>query len=418
MIKQSFCLSILRDARMQNPIMKHENFLALSLDRVQPSATIAVAQKARELKAQGRNIISLGAGAPDNIKQAAINAISEGKTKYTPVSGIPELRQAIVDKFIRENDLTYKPSQVIACTGGKQVIDNALRATLNQDDEVIIVAPYWVSYPEMVALNGGTPVVIHTKFEDNFKLKPEILEAAITPKTKWLIFNSPSNPSGAAYDFKSLKALTDVLLKYPHVWVLTDDMYEHLLYDNHKFYTPAQVEPALYDRTLTMNGVSKAYAMTGWRLGYAAGPEFLIKAMDKVQGQATSGTSSITQWAAVEALTGQQQYLKIRNAEFEKRRNLVVDGLNKCAGINCPKPEGAFYVFPSCAGTIGKKTQSGVTLQTDLDFVTALLEQEGVAVVHGSAFGLGPNFRISYATSTEELTEALNRIERFCSSLS
>ncbi|MFT6212856.1 MAG: aspartate aminotransferase, partial [Alphaproteobacteria bacterium] len=294
---------------MQNLKSIPSSFLAESLDRVQPSATIAVAQKARELKAQGRNIISLGAGepdfdTPDNIKQAAIDAIQAGKTKYTPVSGIPELRQAIANKFKRENQLDYTPSQVIACTGGKQVIDNALRATLNPHDEVIIAAPYWVSYPEMVALCGGTPVIINTKFEDNFKLRPEVLEAAITPKTKWFMFNSPSNPSGAAYSYDELKALTDVLKKHPHVWILTDDMYEHLLYDNHTFYTPAQVEPSLYDRTLTMNGVSKAYAMTGWRLGYAAGPEFLIKAMDKVQGQATSGASSITQWAAVEALNG------------------------------------------------------------------------------------------------------------------
>lgn len=398
------------------------NFLANSLDRVKPSATIAVAQKARELKAAGRDIISLGAGepdfdTPDNIKQAAIKAINAGKTKYTPVSGIPELRQAIADKFKRENGLDYKASQVIVCTGGKQVIDNALRASLNPGDEVIIPAPYWVSYPEMTALCGGEAVIINTRFEDNFKLRPEILEAAITPKTKWFMFNSPSNPSGAAYSYDELKALTDVLKKHPHVWILSDDMYEHLLYDNHTFYTPAQVEPELYARTLTMNGVSKAYAMTGWRLGYAAGPEFLIKAMDKVQGQATSGTSSITQWAAVEALTGTQDFLKERGAAFEKRRNLVVSGLNQCQGIECPNPEGAFYVFPSCAGTIGKKTQSGKVIETDLDFVTELLEQEGVAVVHGSAFGLGPNFRISYATSDEILSEALTRIQHFCASL-
>jgi aspartate aminotransferase len=306
---------------------------------------------------------------------------------------------------------------VIACTGGKQVIDNAFRATLNPNNEVIIAAPYWVSYPEMVSLCGGTPVIIDTKFEDNFKIRPEVLEAAITPNTKWFIFNSPSNPTGAAYSYDDLKALTDVLKKYPHVWILSDDMYEHLLYDGHKFFTPAQVEPSLYDRTLTMNGVSKAYSMTGWRLGYAAGPEILIKAMDKVQGQATSGTSSITQWAAVEALNGTQDYLAERNSAFQERRDLVVNGLNKCAGIVCPNPEGAFYVFPSCGGTIGKKTQSGTVINTDFDFVNALLEQEGVAVVHGSAFGLGPNFRISYATSIAELTEALKRIERFCASL-
>jgi aspartate aminotransferase len=407
---------------MQNLKSIQESFLAFSLERVKPSATIAVAQKARELIAQGRNIISLGAGepdfdTPDNIKHAAIKAINSGKTKYPPVSGIPELRQAIVEKFKRENNLDYKPSQVIVCTGGKQVFDNAFRATLNPDDEVIISAPYWVSYPEMVSLCGGKPVIIDTKFEDNFKLRPDVLEAAITPKTKWFIFNHPSNPSGAAYNYNELKALTDVLKKYDHVWVLTDDMYEHLLYDNHTFYTPAEIEPKLYNRTLTMNGVSKAYAMTGWRLGYAAGPEFLIKAMDKVQGQVTSGASTITQWAAVEALTGTQDYLKERNDVFEKRRNLVVSGLNACKGIQCPNPEGAFYVFPSCAGTIGKTTLSGSVIKNDLDFVTELLEQEGVAVVHGSAFGLGPNFRISYATSTEELTEAIKRIERFCASL-
>jgi aspartate aminotransferase len=399
------------------------SFLALSLDRVKPSATIAVAQKARELQAQGRDIISLGAGepdfdTPDNIKQAAIDAIQAGKTKYTPISGIVELRQAIAAKFKRENGLDYKPSQVIACTGGKQVIDNALRATLNPDDEVIIASPYWVSYPEMVSLCGGTPVIVSAKFEDNFKLRPETLEAAITPKTKWFIFNSPSNPTGAAYGYDELKALTDVLKKYPHVWILSDDMYEHLLYDGHKFFTPAQVEPSLYNRTLTMNGVSKAYAMTGWRLGYAAGPEILIQAMDKVQGQATSGTSSITQWAAVEALNGTQGYLAERCKAFEERRDLVVNGLNKCKGLECPKPEGAFYVFPSCRGTIGKKTPSGIVINNDFDFVNALLEQEGVAVVHGSAFGLGPNFRISYATSIAELTEALTRIQRFCASLS
>lgn len=410
-------MSALAQASAEKP-----SFLATSLDRVKPSATIAVAQKARELKASGRDVISLGAGepdfdTPDNIKQAAIDAIHAGKTKYTPISGIPELREAIAKKFKRENNLDYKPSQVIASTGGKQVIDNCFRATLNPYDEVIISAPYWVSYPEMVSLCGGTPVIIETKFQDNFKLKPDVLEAAITDKTKWFVFNSPSNPTGAAYSYDELKALTDVLKKYPHVWVLSDDMYEHLLYDGHKFFTPAEVEPALYNRTLTMNGVSKAYAMTGWRLGYAAGPEILINAMDKVQGQATSGTSSITQWAAVEALNGTQSYLAERCDVFEKRRDLVVNGLNDCVGLACPKPEGAFYVFPSCAGTIGKKTMSGVVIQSDLDFVTCLLEQEGVAVVQGSAFGLGPNFRISYATSTEELTEALARIKRFCASL-
>lgn len=398
------------------------SFLAESLSRVKPSATIAVAQKARELKAAGRDVISLGAGEPDfdtpeNIKQAAKDAIDAGKTKYTAVSGIPELRQAITEKFKRDNNLDYDVSQIIVSTGGKQILDNAFRATLNPGDEVIISAPYWVSYPEMVSLSGGTPVIVDTKFEDGFRLRPEVLEAAITDKTKWVILNSPSNPSGAAYGYDDLKALTDILKKYPNVWVLTDDMYEHLLYDDHKFYTPAQVEPELYNRTLTMNGVSKAYAMTGWRLGYAGGPVELIKAMDKVQGQATSGTSSITQWAAVEALNGTQDYLETRGKAFEERRNLVVNGLNNCEGIECPNPEGAFYVFPSCAGLIGKKSKSGKVIENDFDFVSELLEQEGVAVVHGSAFGLGPNFRISYATSNETLEEALKRIHRFCASL-
>lgn len=397
-------------------------FLSDNLARIKPSATIAVAQKARELQEAGRDVISLGAGEPDfdtadNVKEAAIAAIKAGKTKYTPVSGINELRKAIAAKFKRDNDLDYKAEQVIVSTGGKQVLDNAFRATLNAGDEVIISAPYWVSYPEMVALSGGTPVIVETRIEDGFRLRPEILEAAITEKTKWVVLNSPSNPSGAAYGYEDLKKLTDVLKKYPHVWVLTDDMYEYLLYDGLKFYTPAQVEPELYNRTLTMNGVSKAYAMTGWRLGYAAGPLELIKAMDKVQGQATSGTSSITQWAAVEALEGTQDYLKLWNKAFEERRNLVVDGLNACKGIMCPKPEGAFYVFPSCKGVMGKKTQSGEVLESDLDFVTALLEQEGIATVQGSAFGTGPNFRISYATSNEILEESMRRIKRFCDSL-
>lgn len=397
-------------------------FLSDNLARIKPSATIAVAQKARELQDAGRDVISLGAGEPDfdtadNVKDAAILAIQQGKTKYTPISGIPELRKAIARKFKRDNELDYTPEQIIVSTGGKQVLDNAFRATLNAGDEVIISAPYWVSYPEMVSLSGGTPVIVDTHIDDGFRLRPEVLEAAITDKTKWVVLNSPSNPSGAAYGYDDLKKLTDVLKKYPHIWILTDDMYEYLLYDGHKFFTPAQVEPALYNRTLTMNGVSKAYAMTGWRLGYAGGPVELIKAMDKVQGQATSGTSSITQWAALEALDGTQDYLAERLKAFEERRNLVVNGLNACKGIVCPKPEGAFYVFPSCAGVIGKKTPSGKVIETDLDFVTALLEQEGVAVVQGSAFGTAPNFRISYATSTEILTESLTRIHRFCDSL-
>ncbi|MEE9313187.1 MAG: pyridoxal phosphate-dependent aminotransferase [Rhizobiaceae bacterium] len=397
-------------------------FLADILSRVKPSATIAVSQKARELKAQGMDVISLGAGepdfdTPDNIKQAAKDAIDRGETKYTAVAGIIELRQAIVDKFKRENGLTYTTDQILAATGGKQILFNAFMATLNPGDEVIIPAPYWVSYPEMVAICGGESVFVETTMETDFKVTAESLEAAITPKTKWFLFNSPSNPSGAAYSREELKALTDVLLRHPNVWILTDDMYEHLVYGEFEFTTPAQVEPGLYDRTLTMNGVSKAYAMTGWRLGYAGGPLELIKAMDMIQGQQTSGTSSITQWAAVEALNGPQDFLEPRKKAFEERRDLVVSMLNQCTGLQCPKPDGAFYVFPSCKDLIGKKTEGGKVLETDADFVSALLEQEGVAVVPGSAFGLGPNFRISYATDIESLKTSCERIQRFCASL-
>ncbi|MGV2105528.1 pyridoxal phosphate-dependent aminotransferase [Agrobacterium vitis] len=394
-------------------------FLADALSRVKPSATIAVSQKARELKAKGRDVIGLGAGepdfdTPDNIKQAAIDAIHRGETKYTPISGIPELRKAIADKYKRENNLDYKPEQTIVGTGGKQILFNAFMATLNAGDEVIIPTPYWVSYPEMVALCGGTPVFVATTQENNFKLTAEDLEKAITPKTKWFLFNSPSNPSGAAYTEAELKTLTDVLLRHEQVWVLTDDMYEHLVYGDFKFTTPAEVEPKLYDRTLTMNGVSKAYAMTGWRIGYAAGPLPLIKAMDMIQGQQTSGACSIAQWAAVEALNGTQDFIPENKKIFEGRRDLVVSMLNQAKGIVCPSPEGAFYVYPSCAGLMGKTAPSGKVLESDEDFVTELLETEGVAVVHGSAFGLGPNFRISYATSEALLEEACKRIQRFC----
>ncbi|WP_421857705.1 pyridoxal phosphate-dependent aminotransferase [Oricola sp.] len=394
-------------------------FLADALSRVKPSATIAVAQKARELKAQGRDVIGLGAGepdfdTPDNIKQAAIEAIGRGETKYTPVSGIPELRKAIAAKFERENGLAYDWQQTIVGTGGKQILFNALMATLNPGDEVVIPAPYWVSYPDMVAICGGTPVFVETRLEDNFKLSAEALEAVITPKTKWLIFNSPSNPSGAAYSHEELKALTDVLMRHEKVWVLSDDMYEHLTYGEFKFVTPVEVEPKLYDRTLTMNGVSKAYAMTGWRIGYAGGPLELVKAMDKIQGQQTSGACSIAQWAAVEALNGTQEFIPTNKEVFQRRRDLVVSMLNQAKGITCPTPEGAFYVYPSCAGLMGKAAPSGKVMETDEDFVTELLEAEGVAVVHGSAFGLGPNFRISYATSEELLEEACKRIQRFC----
>lgn len=397
-------------------------FLSAALDRVKPSATIAVTDKARQLKAAGRNVIGLGAGEPDfdtpaNIKLAAIHAIEAGKTKYTAVDGIPELKEAIIAKFQRENGLTYKPNQITVGTGGKQVLYNALMATLNPGDEVIIPAPYWVSYPEMVALAGGTPVPVVCTAEFGFKLQPAALEAAITPKTKWIILCSPSNPTGSAYKRAELKALTDVLLKHPHVWVMTDDMYEHLVYDDFEFTTPAQVEPKLFDRTLTVNGVSKAYCMTGWRIGYAGGPQQLISAMATIQSQSTSNPSSISQWAAVEALTGPQEFIPANNKVFKERRDLVVAMLNQANGIDCPRPEGAFYVYPSCAGTMGKTAPSGKKLATDEDFVTELLETEGVAVVQGSAFGLGPAFRISYATKTSDLEEACKRIQRFCGNL-
>ncbi|MCB1544332.1 MAG: pyridoxal phosphate-dependent aminotransferase, partial [Rhodoblastus sp.] len=374
-------------------------FLADALSRVKPSATIAVTQKARDLKGQGRDIISLSVGepdfdTPDNIKEAAIAAIRRGETKYPPVSGINPLREAIAAKFKRENNLEYKPSQVIVGTGGKHILFNAFMATLNPGDEVIVTAPYWVSYPEMVALCGGTAVVVQTKMEHGFKLQPEDLERAITPKTKWIVLNSPSNPSGAAYTREELKKVTDVLVRHPHVWVLPDDMYEHLTYGDFKFVTPAEIEPALYDRTLTMNGVSKAYAMTGWRIGYAAGPEQLIKAMDMIQGQQTSGACTIAQWASVEALNGPQDFIATSRKAFQTRRDLVVSMLGQARHLKCPSPEGAFYVFPSCADAMGKKTPGGKVLQTDQDFVTELLEAEGVATVQGSAFGTGPNFRV------------------------
>ena len=397
-------------------------FIADALSRVKPSPTVAVSTKARELKAAGMDIIGLGAGepdfdTPDNIKSAAVDAIQRGETKYTAPDGIPELKSAICAKFRRENELDYALPQVMVSTGGKQVLFNALMATLNPKDEVIIPAPYWVSYPDMVRLCGGEPVIIEAPIEAHFKITPEQLEAAITPNTKWFIFNSPSNPTGAGYSRTELKALTNVLLRHPHVWIMSDDMYEHIVYAPFEFCTPAQVEPALYDRTLTVNGVSKAYAMTGWRIGYAAGPEVLIKAMTKVQGQSTTNPSSISQWAAVEALNGPQDYIATSRVAFERRRNLVVGLLGKIDGIECPTPEGAFYVYPSIKGLIGKATPSGTTISNDEVFATALLESEGVAVVFGAAFGLAPNFRISYATSDELLTEACARIARFCKGL-
>jgi aspartate aminotransferase len=399
-------------------------FFADSLNRIQPSATIAVSTKARELKAKGRDIIGLAAGEPDfdtpqNIKDAAKKALDQGKTKYTDVDGIPELKAAIVAKFKRENRLDYKASQVTVGTGGKQVLYNALMCTLNPGDEVVIPAPAWVSYADIVMLGGGTPVYVTTRIEDGYKLQPEALDKAITTKTKWFLFNAPSNPTGAAYTKAELKALTDVLMqpKNKHVWVLTDDMYEHLLYDGHTFCTPAEVEPGLYERTLTMNGLSKAYCMTGWRLGYGAGPEPLIKAMCKLQSQSTSNPSSITQWAAVEALNGPQDFIPKHNKIFKERRDLVVSMLNQTKGLKCPTPEGAFYVYPSCAGTIGKTSKSGVKITNDEAFATTLLEEEGVAVVHGAAFAGSPAFRISYATSTKDLEEACMRIQRFCGNL-
>jgi aspartate aminotransferase len=398
-------------------------FLADTLQRIKPSATIAVTDKARALKLAGRDVIGLGAGepdfdTPDNIKEAAIRAIREGRaSKYTNVDGLAELKAAVVGKFKRENGLDYKPSQISVGTGGKQVLYNAFVATLNPGDEVIIPAPFWVSYPDMVMLAGGEPVPVVATAESGFKLKPEQLERAITPRTKWLLLNSPSNPTGAAYTRAELKALTDVLLRHPHVSVMTDDMYEHLVYDDFVFTTPAQVEPQLYDRTLTVNGVSKAYCMTGWRIGFAGGPEPLIKAMAAIQSQSTSNPAAVSQWAAVEALNGPKDFIPVHNKIFKERRDLCVAMLNQAKGIHCPKPEGAFYVYPSCAGTIGKTAPSGHKIGTDEDFVTELLDAEGVAVVQGTPFGLGPAFRISYATATPLLHEACERIQRFCAGL-
>jgi aspartate aminotransferase len=397
-------------------------FLSESLGRIQPSPTIAVTQKARDLNAAGRDVIGLGAGepdfdTPDNIKEAAIAAIRRGETKYTAVEGIPELRAAVARKFKRENNLDYSPAQTFVAPGGKAIVFNALLATLNPGDEVICVAPYWVSYPDIVLLGGGKPVIVEARMEDGFRLTAKALEAAITAKTKWLIFNQPSNPTGACYTRAQLKALTDVLLKHPQVWVLTDDMYEHLVYGGFKFSTIAEVEPRLYERTLTMNGVSKAYAMTGWRIGYCGAPEPLIKAMSKLQSQSASNASSISQWASVEALDGPQDFIPKFQKVFEERRDLVVSMLNQASGIECPKPEGAFYVYPTIRKLIGKTAPSGKAIATDEDFAGELLEAEGVAVVHGAAFGMSPFFRISYATSTKMLEEACTRIQRFCASL-
>ena len=392
------------------------------LARIKPSPTIAVTNLARELKAQGRDVIGLGAGepdfdTPDHVKEAAIAAIRAGDTKYTAVDGTPALKEAICRKFERDNGLAYRPEQVTVGTGGKQVLYNAFMATLDPGDEVVIPAPYWVSYPDMVLLAGGEPVVVNCPEQSGFKLRAEDLDAAITPRTKWVILNSPNNPTGAAYSRAELAELCTVLERHAHVAVLTDDMYEHLVYDDFTFTTPAQVAPGLYDRTLTMNGVSKAYAMTGWRIGYAGGPVELIKAMAKVQSQSTSNPSSISQAAAVAALDGPHDFIRERNAVFKERRDLVADRLDAVPGLRCRRPEGAFYVYPSCAGVIGKRTPAGTELVTSEDFARYLLESEGVAVVHGGAFGLDPCFRISYATATELLEEACARIERACGAL-
>ncbi len=393
-----------------------------SLARVKPSATLAVTAQARELKRQGRDVIGLGAGepdfdTPDNIKAAAIEAINRGETKYTDADGMPELKAAIAAKFARENGLTYETNQIHVASGGKPVIYNAFVATLNPGDEVIVPAPYWVSYPDMVLLAGGEPVTVIGHEADGFKLRPEVLDAAITPRTKWIILNSPSNPTGAAYTRAELEALAEVLRKHPQVWILTDDMYEHLVYGGFDYVTIAQVAPDLYDRILTVNGVSKAYAMTGWRIGYAGGPKPLIDLMRKVASQTTSNPSSISQWAAVEALNGPQDFLPVRAAAFEKRRDLVVSMLNQAEGVRCPTPEGAFYVYPSIEGLIGKTAPSGVVIADDETFTAELLNAEGVAVVQGAAFGLSPYFRISYATSDAVLEEACTRIQRFCAGL-
>ena len=398
-------------------------FLSKNLLRIKQSPTMEITARAQELKANGLDIISLSVGEPDfdtprNIKDAGIDAINKGQTKYTAVDGMPELKQAICNKFLRDNNLTYSKDQIIVSTGGKQVLFNALLATLNPGDEVIIPAPFWVSYPDMVKLAGGTPVIADANFDNNYKLTAKDLEAAITPNTKWFIFNSPSNPTGAGYNWSELKALTNVLKRYPNIWIMTDDMYEHLAYDDFKFCTPAEVEPSLINRTLTTNGVSKGHAMTGWRIGYAAGPIELVKAMAVIQSQSTSNPNTIAQWAAVEALNGNQDYLSKNNSIFQDRRNIVLNILNSIKGIKCPKPQGAFYIYASIEELIGKTTNNKIKIKSDKDFATELLNSEGVAVVFGSAFGLSPAFRVSYATSEKELTEACKRIKRFCETLS
>ena len=398
------------------------SFVADRLGLIKPSPTIAVTQKARDLKAEGRDVIGLGAGEPDfdtpgHIIEAAKKALDDGMTRYTPVNGIPELREALVAKFKRANGLDYSVDEITVGCGGKQIIFNAFMATLDPGDEVIIPAPYWVSYPDIALLFGGKPVFVDCPAESGFKMTPEDLDAAITPQTKWLILNSPSNPSGAAYTEGDLKALTDVLMKHPQVWVMTDDIYEHVIYDDFEFSTVAQVEPGLKDRTLTLNGMSKAFCMTGWRVGFAAGPKELIKPITLVQSQSTTHTAAVSQAASVAALNGPQDFIAANNKIFQERRDLVVSMLNQAPGLSCPIPEGAFYVYPSCAGTIGKKTPDGATIETDEDFVTYILETEGVATVQGVAFGLSPHFRVSYATATDLLEDACQRIQRACAAL-
>ena len=398
------------------------SFLSKNLSRIKQSPTMEITARAQELKANGLNIISLSVGEPDfdtpqNIKEAGIAAINQGKTKYTAVDGMPELKEAICNKFQKDNGLIYSKDQVIVSTGGKQVLFNALLATLNAGDEVVIPAPYWVSYPDMVKLSNGEPVVVETKLSNNYKLTARELEAVITPKTKWLIFNSPSNPTGAGYDWNELKELTDVLIRHPNIWIMSDDIYEPLAYDDFEFCTPAQVEPKLLNRTLTTNGVSKSHAMTGWRIGYAAGPVELINAMRINQSQSTSNPNTNAQWAAVEALNGNQAYLNINKNKFQERRDVALDMLNSIDGLECPKPQGAFYIYVSIAKFIGRTTKENIQIKNDEDFATELLNSEGVAVVFGAAFGLSPAFRVSYATSKTELIEACNRIKRFCSSL-
>ncbi len=393
-----------------------------SLKKIKPSPTIAVTQKARELKAAGKDVIGLGAGEPDfdtpeNIKQAAIKAINDGDTKYTAVDGTPDLKKAIVEKFKKENNLDYTADQITVGAGGKHVIYNAMMATLNEGDEVIVPAPYWVSYPDIVLLAGGKPVVMECDEKQSFKINPSDLEKFITPKTKWIILNSPSNPTGACYSEKDIREIAKVLEKHPHVYILSDDIYEHVTYEGFKFFTIAQIE-GLKERVLTMNGVSKAYSMTGWRIGYAAGPKEIIKAIAKIQSQSTTNPSSISQAASVEALSGTQDFIKIRAHSFQERRDFVVKALNDIDGIECLNPDGAFYVFPSCKGLMGKKDTNGKEIKSDTDFVQSLLENSGIAVVQGSAFGLEGFFRISYATSMDNLKKALEKISSFCKSLS